>query len=88
MLILGAGIVPCPGTIIVFLFAISMGMYMLGLMSAVVMSLGMGLTIALSASVGTALRRKSSSAGERALKVVDILGVVIMLSAGIALIVL
>lgn len=88
MLILGAGIVPCPGTIIVFLFAISMGMYMLGLMSAVVMSLGMGLTIALSASVGTALRRKSSSAGERALKVVDILGVVIMLSAGITLIVL
>jgi len=50
--------------------------------------LGMGLTIALSASVGTALRRKSSSAGERALKVVDILGVVIMLSAGITLIVL
>lgn len=85
MLILGAGIVPCPGTIVVFLFAISMGMYLLGIMSAVVMSLGMGLTIALTAMLGTALRKKSTRTGEKTLKFIDIAGVSIMLLAGIFL---
>ena len=87
MLILGAGIVPCPGTIVVFLFALSMGMYILGIMSAVVMSLGMGLTIALTAMLGTALRKKSSQNGEKTLKIIDIIGVSIMLIAGVFLII-
>ena len=85
MLILGAGIVPCPGTIVVFLFTISMGMYALGALSALVMSLGMGLTIALTAALGTALRRKGISRGEKTLKIIDLLGVSIMLLAGIFL---
>lgn len=81
-LILGAGIVPCPGTVIVFLFALSMEMFWLGALSAVVMSLGMGLTIALTAAAGTALRKKSRSYGERVLRFVDIGSVVIMFAAG------
>lgn len=85
MLILGAGIVPCPGTIVVFLFALSMGMIWLGVLSAIVMSLGMGLTIAITAALGTALRKKSSSYGEKALKIIDILGVAIMFSLGMFL---
>jgi ABC-type nickel/cobalt efflux system permease component RcnA len=85
-LILGAGIVPCPGTIVVFLFAVSMGMIWLGAVSAVVMSLGMGLTIAITAALGTALRKKSSSYGEKALKIIDILGVAIIFSASLLLI--
>ncbi|MGE4473208.1 MAG: DUF1007 family protein [Sulfuricurvum sp.] len=85
MLILGAGIVPCPGTVVVFLFALSMGMYALGAISAVVMSLGMGFTIAITAALGTALRRKSSNYGQKALKFIDIAGVCIMLAAGIFL---
>ena len=87
MLILGAGIVPCPGTIVVFLFALSMGMYTLGILSAVVMSLGMGLTIALTAMLGTALRKKSAQKGERIVKIIDISGVSIMLLAGAFLVV-
>lgn len=86
ILILGAGIVPCPGTIVVFLFAISMGMFWLGAISAVVMSLGMGLTIAITAALGTALRRKSSKGGETLLKYIDVLGVSIMLTVGVLLI--
>jgi ABC-type nickel/cobalt efflux system permease component RcnA len=85
MLILGAGIVPCPGTIVVFLFAISMGMFWLGAISAVVMSLGMGLTIAITAALGTALRKKSSTKGENLLRYIDILGVSIMLIVGVLL---
>jgi len=86
MLILGAGIVPCPGTIVVFLFAISMGMIWLGAVSAMVMSLGMGMTIAITAALGTALRKKGSSYGNKALKIIDILGVAIMFSASLLLI--
>ncbi len=85
MLILGAGIVPCPGTVVVFLFAISMGMFWLGAMSAVLMSLGMGMTIAITAALGTALRRKSSKLGDDLLKYIDILGVGIMLIVGVIL---
>lgn len=84
-LVLGAGIVPCPGTIVVFLFAISMGMYTLGAISAIVMSLGMGLTIAITAAFGTALRRKSSSSGKNYLKIVDVLSVLVMFLAGVLL---
>ncbi|KFN40263.1 MAG: hypothetical protein JU82_04110 [Sulfuricurvum sp. MLSB] len=86
MLILGAGIVPCPGTVVVFLFAISMGAYTLGILSAAVMSLGMGITIALTAALGTALRRKSGSYGAKMLQTVDILGVSVMMLAGTLLI--
>lgn len=85
ILILGAGIVPCPGTVVVFLFAISMGMFWLGALSAVVMSLGMGLTIAITAALGTALRKKSSTKGENLLRYIDILGVSIMLIVGVLL---
>jgi len=85
VLILGAGIVPCPGTIIVFLFALSMGMYTLGAISAIVMSLGMGFTIAITAALGTALRRKSSTGGDKYLKITDLLGVCTMFFAGLFL---
>jgi ABC-type nickel/cobalt efflux system permease component RcnA/ABC-type uncharacterized transport system substrate-binding protein len=86
LLILGAGIVPCPGTIVVFLFTLSMGMIWLGALSALIMSLGMGFTIAISAALGTALRRKSATNGEKYLKIIDILGVLVMFLAGIFLI--
>lgn len=85
ILILGAGIVPCPGTIVVFLFALSMGLYTLGILSAIVMSLGMGLTIAITAIFGTALRKKSTQKGAKIVKIIDIAGVSIMIIAGSAL---
>ncbi|MBD3806112.1 DUF1007 family protein [Sulfuricurvum sp.] len=81
-LILCAGIVPCPGTVVVFLFAFSMGIIGLGVLSAIVMSVGMGLTIALMAAMSTAVRRKSASNGAKYLKFIDILGVGIMIVAG------
>lgn len=85
MLILGAGIVPCPGTVVVFLFALSMGMYALGAISAVVMSLGMGFTIALTAALGTALRHKSKLHNQT-FKTIDIVSVAVMFAVGTLLI--
>ncbi|KIM11485.1 MAG: hypothetical protein KU37_04555 [Sulfuricurvum sp. PC08-66] len=85
MLILGASIVPCPGTIVLFLFALSMGIGWLGAVGGMVMSLGMGITIAVTAMASTLLRRKSSQRGVKLLKIIDIGSVGVMMVAGIAL---
>lgn len=46
---LGAGIVPCPGVMTVILFSMVLGKLYLGVLSALLMSLGMGLTISMAA---------------------------------------
>ncbi|MFT7824256.1 MAG: high frequency lysogenization protein HflD [Sulfurimonas sp.] len=53
-----AGIVPCPGVMTITLFALSMGHIVLGVVSAVVMSVGMGLTISLAGIASVAVRNK------------------------------
>lgn len=53
-----AGMVPCPGVMTITLFAMSMGHLALGVASAVVMSLGMGLTISLAGIATVGLRRR------------------------------
>jgi ABC-type nickel/cobalt efflux system permease component RcnA len=50
--VLSAGMVPCPGTVTIFIFALSSGEYLLGFLSALCMSLGMSFIIALTA-IGT-----------------------------------
>ena len=45
--VLSAGVVPCPGTITIFIFALSTGAYFLGFLAALCMSLGMSCIIAL-----------------------------------------
>ena len=45
MMVITAGIVPCPGTVTVFLFAISLQLYLVGFLAATAMSLGMGVVI-------------------------------------------
>lgn len=54
--VLGAGIVPCPGTVTIFIFALSSGEYALGFLSALFMSFGMSFIIALTA-IGTIVAR-------------------------------
>ncbi len=55
---LGAGIVPCPGVMTVVLFSIMMGKVIVGVIAAILMSIGMGFTISLSAILATATRKK------------------------------
>ncbi len=56
----GAGIVPCPGVMTVVLFSIMMGKVFVGILAAILMSIGMGLTISLSAILATVARKKSN----------------------------
>ena len=59
--ILAAGIIPCPGTVTIFLFTISLGIYFVGFISAVFMSIGMSLVIYITAIVSVKVRKSTSS---------------------------
>ena len=52
-----AGIVPCPGVITLCFFAITLGHIGIGMIAAMVMSLGMGLTISLAGVVVNSLQK-------------------------------
>jgi len=59
--ILAAGIVPCPGTVTIFLFTMSLGIYFVGFLSAIFMSAGMSLIIFITAIISVKIRKNSSS---------------------------
>ena len=60
-LIISAGIIPCPGTITIFIFSLSLGLYYAGFLSALVMSLGMSTIIFFSAVLSVMVRKKTNT---------------------------
>lgn len=82
--ILSAGIVPCPGTITIFIFTLSLGVYSVGLMSAIFMSLGMSLIIFIAAYLSLKVR-ENSSPNERVRQVLDYGSLVFILGLGVLL---
>lgn len=50
------GVVPCPGVMTIVLFAMILGYINLGIMSAITMSIGMGITISLAAIIATQVK--------------------------------
>lgn len=85
MLILSAGIIPCPGTITIFLFSITLGLFFIGFLSAVFMSLGMGFVIALTAVISTKVRKATNSRFSRFLVLLDFGAVAIIIVLGLIL---
>ena len=57
--ILAAGIIPCPGTVTIFLFTMSLGIYFVGFLSALFMSAGMSLIIFITAIISVKVRKSS-----------------------------
>lgn len=58
---LSAGIIPCPGVMTIILFSILIGNIPVGIFAAIFMSIGMGLTISLSAILASATRSQTPS---------------------------
>jgi nickel/cobalt exporter len=83
-IILSAGIVPCPGTITIFVFALSFGAYMVGFLSAVFMSLGMSLVIFVAALLSIKVRQSTSS-NQTLRSVLDYGSLLFILSLGLIL---
>lgn len=90
--ILGVGIRPCSGAVIVLVFALSQGLFMAGVAATFVMALGTGITVAALATIavsakGLAVRiaGAESSAGTWVLRVVEIGGALFVLLLGLLL---
>jgi nickel/cobalt exporter len=84
-LIISAGIIPCPGTTTIFIFAISLGLYYAGFLSALVMSLGMSTIIFFSALLSVAIRKKSENSNSNFKKYLEYASLCVILVLGFIL---
>ena len=80
---LSAAIIPCPGTILVFLLAFNVGSYFIALISAVFMGLGMTSVIFLAAVFGSKINKLTSKKFKYVKIYVEFLGIWLMLAIGV-----
>ena len=84
--ILAAGIVPCPGTVTIFIFTMSLGIHFVGFLSAVFMSLGMSLVIFIASFLSVKIR-KTAPKNEKLIKVFEFGSLIFILMLGLVLLV-
>lgn len=79
---LSAGVVPCPGVMTIVLFCIVLGQYILGILSALAMSVGMGLTISLAGIFSIALNKKTGKFLDNKGYILEMLGALLVFILG------
>jgi ABC-type nickel/cobalt efflux system permease component RcnA len=84
-LIISAGIIPCPGTVTIFIFSLSMGLYFLGFLSAFVMSLGMSTIIFISALISVSVRKKTLKENTKLKTILEYFSLALIFTLGIIL---
>lgn len=80
-----AGVVPCPGVMTIVLFCIVLGQYTLGVLAALAMSIGMGLTISLAGILSIAINKKAGAFLDSKAYMLEIFGGVLILLLGLFL---
>ena len=80
------GIVPCPGVMTVLLFSLMLGKLFVGVLAAVMMSLGMGLTISL-AGAAAVTASKAGGRNRNVIRTLRIFSPILVIGLGIFLIV-
>jgi len=80
-----AGVVPCPGVMTIVLFCIVLGHYTLGILAAIAMSIGMGLTISLAGIFSIALNKKAGGFMEGRTYILEMIGGGLILLLGLFL---
>ena len=83
--IVAAGIVPCPGTITIFIFTLSMGEYFIGFLSATFMGLGMSAVIFGAAILSIRLKKGFGVQNAKFLRYVDYISLGIITVLGLLL---
>lgn len=88
--VLTAGLIPCPGTVVLFIYAFILKTYFAVLLAAIFISLGMGLVIFASSFLGVSVHKLSTRSHKltNALEIIApivmfILGIFLFLNAGI-----
>ena len=80
-----AGVVPCPGVMTIVLFCIVLGQTTLGILSAIAMSIGMGLTISLAGIFSIAINKKAGGKLNEKTYILEMIGGLLVLLLGIFL---
>ena len=80
-----AGVVPCPGVMTIVLFCIMLKKYLLGILAAISMSIGMGFTISLIGILSITLNKRTNSFLENKSFILEIIGGVLIFSLGLIL---
>jgi len=80
-----AGIVPCPGVMTIVLFCVVLQQYTLGILSAIAMSIGMGLTISVAGILSIAFGKKTNGLLNERAYILEMIGGILVLSLGIIL---
>lgn len=83
--VLAAGLVPCPGTVGIFMFAISLGMFFVGFMAALAMSMGMSLVILLSSVITIKVRKSSENRYAKLALYLNFAAIFVMICLGVLL---
>lgn len=88
--VLTAGLIPCPGTVVLFIYAFILKTYMAVVLASIFISLGMGLIIFLAAFLGVGLRQQSQKSKYfsnlleyTAIAVMFILGILLFFNANL-----
>lgn len=80
-----AGIVPCPGVMTIVLFCIMLKKYLLGVLAAIFMSIGMGFTISMVGILSILLNKKTNSFIENKSFILEIIGGILIIALGLIL---
>ncbi|MGA1939600.1 nickel/cobalt transporter [Arcobacter sp. YIC-310] len=84
---LSIGIVPCPGVMTIVLFSMILGYINLGVLSAVTMSIGMGITISLAAILATQIKNERFRNYRSYMNILTYGAIVLLIVLGVALLV-
>lgn len=83
LLSFAAGIVPCPGTIVIFILTFTIGSYLAGFLSAISMSLGMSLVIFLTGILSQFFHNNFVQKMGRLRNFGEIIAILLMMSLGV-----
>jgi len=81
------GIVPCPGVMTIVLFSMILGYINLGILSAITMSIGMGLTISLAAILSSQVKNSKYKNYKVLMSILTYVGIVLLFGMGMMLLV-
>ena len=82
--VLTAGLIPCPGTVVLFVYAFILKTYFSVILASIAISLGMGLVIFASSFLGVSLN-KVSAKSTKIINIVEVLAPVVMFALGLLL---
>lgn len=80
---LAAGLVPCPGTVAIFILAFTFGNYLSGFLSAIALALGMSVVIFVVSVFGNFIHVKASKSFSSLLSKIEYLGLGLLIVLGI-----